>query len=170
MPDIVNCSCPPIRPENNKLGLEAVMAMQIIMALIGCVSTCFLLRCLNGFTKALKQGRRVVGMFVRVVAADTKSDGAAIMPRNMVAVIPLGGSIVGQPGKRAVHARISQREKTLTGLAVLLKLRTGRMDASERVPAMMYRKTEINRSIPLEARRRGPAIEIIANSTGKVAL
>ena len=146
------------------------MAMQIILALIGCGSTCFLLWCLNGFTKALKQGRRVVGMFVRVVAEEPKTDAAAITPRNRVVAIPLGRLIVGQPGKTAVHARISQRDKTLTGLAVLLKLRTGRMDAPERVPAMMYRKTEINRNSSFEARRRGPATEIIANSTSKVAL
>jgi hypothetical protein len=149
---------------NNKLDLEAVMAMQIILALFGCVSTCFLLWCLNGFTKALKQGQRVVGMFVRVTE-DPRADAAAMMPRNRAVVIPLGRSSVRQSGKTAVRARISQREKTLTGLAVLLKLRTGRMDASERVPAMMYRKTEINRSTPLEARRYEPATEIIANST-----
>ncbi len=145
------------------------MAMQIILALIGCVSTCFLLWCLNGFTKALKQGRRVVGMFVRVVAEGPKADTAGIMPRNRVAVIPLGRSIVGQSGKTAVHTRMSQREKTLTGMAVLLKLRTGRMDASKRVSAMMYR-TEINRNSPFEARRRGPVAEITAHSTSEGAL
>jgi hypothetical protein len=142
------------------------MAMQFILALIGCVSTCFLLWCLNGFTKALKQGRRVVGMFARVVEADA----AAITPRNRAAAIPLRRSSVRQSGKTAVHARISQREKTLTGLAVLLKLRTGRMDASERVSAMMYRKTEINHNPFWEAQRRKPATEPIANSTGGVAL
>lgn len=111
-----------------------------------------------------------MGMFVRVVAEDPKADAAAIMPRNRLAVIPLERSIVGQPGKTAVHARISQREKTVRGLAVLLKLRTGRMDASKRVSTMMYRKTEINRNSPFEARRRGPATEAIANSTSQVAL
>jgi hypothetical protein len=144
------------------------MAMQYILALIGCVSTCFLLFCLNGFTKALKQGRRVVGMFVRIVAEEPKTDVTAIMPRNRAVAIPMA-SIVRQPGKTAVHARISQRQKTLTGLAVLLKLRTGRMDASERVSAMMYRKTESNRNSSFEALRRESATEPIANSTGGVA-
>lgn len=138
------------------------MAMQIILSLIGCVSTYFLFWCLNGFTKALKQGQRVAGMFVRVVAENPRADAAAITPRNMAAVVPLRRSLVEQHGKAAVHGKISQREKTLKGLAVLLKFRAGRMDTSERASAMMYRKTE--------ARRHVPAIEIIANSTSKVAL
>jgi hypothetical protein len=104
----------------------------------------------------------VLGMFVRVVAGNPKGDVAAITPRNRAAVITLERSMVGKFGKTAVQARISQREKTLTGLAVLLKLRAGRMDASERASAMMYRKTE--------ARRRVPVTEIMANSTSRVAL
>jgi len=137
------------------------MAMQFILALIGCVSTGFLLWCLNGFTKVLKQGRRVVGMFVRGVAEEPDAIGA-IVPGKRPTAIPLRRSSVRQSGKTAVHTRISQREKTLTSLAVLLKLRTGRMDASERVSAMMYRK--------IEALRHVSATEIIANSTSRVAL
>jgi len=137
------------------------MAMQFILALIGCVSTGFLLWCVNGFTKVLKQGRRVVGMFVRGVAEEPDAI-AAIVPGKRPTAIPLRRLSVRQSGKTAVHTRLSQREKTLTGLAVLLKLRTGRMDASERVSAMMYRK--------IEALRHVSATEIIANSTSRVAL
>jgi hypothetical protein len=84
------------------------MPMQIVLMTIGCLSGGFLLWCLNGFTRALKQGRRVIGLVVNLAEVDARSRASDKMRRNAgkVVVLPRWRSDIskarkgGDPGWR----------------------------------------------------------------------
>jgi hypothetical protein len=100
------------------------MARQIIFMILGCASGGFLLWCLSGFMRALKQGRKVVGLVVRVVESDAKGAASESLRRNT------GTASVVQrtrprPKKAEVHTGVSMRAATLVSLAILLGSRGG---------------------------------------------
>jgi hypothetical protein len=103
------------------------MARQIIFMILGCASGGFLLWCLSGFTRALKQGRKVVGVVVRVVEADAKGEASENMRRNAgtASVIPRTRPQPLRPKKAEGHTGVSMRAATLVSLAILLGSRGG---------------------------------------------
>ena len=97
-------------PPEVQSDLEAVMTMQIIFTIMCCASSGFLLWCLNGFTRALQQGRKAVGLVVKVVDADS---GGAIS--NHVRRNPSTISVRSRPRPQLLRPAVSSVPADVAG-------------------------------------------------------
>jgi len=74
------------------------MAFFIVLAMVGFLAISALLWCFGGFTRELRQGRKTVGLLVRVEKADAKESPGENSRRNIRNVVELTRSQL-----RAVH-------------------------------------------------------------------
>ncbi len=96
------------------------MTTQIIFFMIVCcTSSGFLLWCLNGFTRALKQGRKAVGLPVRVAGVDSDGARGKQMPQT-----PGTTSVISRPRLQMAHpAVVAKRLKAPTVTRAVYELK-----------------------------------------------
>ena len=86
---------------NTALGRKVVMTVFIAFTVFGLLAIAALFWCLRGFSRELKQGRKVIGVVVRIEATDARQAVEGHAARNTSSVIEMMQPRTLRPGSLA---------------------------------------------------------------------
>jgi hypothetical protein len=127
-------------------NLKAIMAL-FILSIVGLLATAALLWCLVGFTRALKQKPKIIGLLLRVENNDTSTTRQR---KQTIVAFPDRLPVARQASVARFRKFGSLNLLILAGLATLLASLTASPNLSRMTSAIFHSNSEIQKTMFLE--------------------